>query len=427
MADCQSFGTLAAFRDAFVPARAKLVLPGMDAAIRGGDRKVKPARTVVGVESGQLGGFFKDPQDGLLHAMTFVAQAGGQVIMPSNYFLQAPSMAKDPFKIAFRPLDELRQYEEETGVKLGVGSAHCMTYSHMTVMQPDGLRLVEKFVPAAVLAKGAGYANGWCEEYILALLAHTAQRGVRILAMFQPIWGSMAIHLGYEWPFSMDGLILAGLDQFVAGTARVRAAAKKEKVVLAHEIHNCTGAQSADGFALILQAADYDPCLGVWGDPSHTDEGEGWTERLHHPATIDRLVGGHIKNFDEWPGKPKRQIETRWPHRGKRFCNHGEGVVPLGEYLRETLALGMGQKFAFLAGTIGGKYCEVHAYSEAEDWQEVLVTDEEVEVAKNPPFGDRKTILDTIPRGASAKGIIWCNQNLLMTQAMGAFSDTMGT
>jgi sugar phosphate isomerase/epimerase len=370
----------------FDPGRARLNL--------GCGRQV---RIAAGVETGQL--------VGALHTLEavgkYAVECGAVSVMISNYLLNGPGHG-DNGKIVFRDPKEIGQVLQALGLTTPVVSAHCAAYAHLSAKW--GTEYAEKFVPASVLAKGPQYVEDWSDAYLLGLLETGSAAGIHIYGWFWGLWGNPILHSGYPWVFGWDGMMAEGLKRFQTATAKLRARANQLGACLAHEIHPGTGAICARDFALLLLATDYDPCLCVWGDPSHCWAGESWTRRFTSPFVAPRVVGSHAKNFKFLEGASTLMISEDWAQRGHQFCGHGEGEVNLESYAKMLLAIGAGDRFCAING---GDVMPL--YSEAED--SIL-----------PLIAPAPGVL-----GACSAGIKWVNDHLSgMSLTTATFTDSMG-
>jgi sugar phosphate isomerase/epimerase len=351
---------------------------------------------IAGVETGQL--------VGSLQTLEAVAQyatgCGAKSLMISNYLLHGPGHG-DNGKIVFRDATELRQLLSAAGIVAPTISAHCAAYAHLSARW--GTEYAASFVPPDVAAQGTQYIEDWSEEYLLGLLEAGSAMGIHIFGWFWGLWGHPVLHSGYPWFFGWDNLMAEGLNRFRDKTARIRARAKELGVYLAHEIHPGTGAICSRDFGLLLMAADYDPSLCVWGDPSHCWAGESWTARFSSPFVAARIVGSHAKNFKFLEGASTLMISEDWSRRGHQFCSHGEGEVNLVSYAKLLLSLGVGERFCAITG---GEVMPM--YSEAED--SIL-----------PLTAPAPHLL-----GACSAGIRWVNDHLSgMSRTSATFTDGM--
>ncbi len=357
----------------------------------------KQVSIVAGVETGQLVGSLKS-----LEAVgQYATECGARSLMISNYLLNAPGHG-DNGRIVFRDPKELKQVLGALRIVAPTISAHCAAYAHLSAKW--SLEYAEKFVPSAVLAKGAQYVEDWSEEYLVGMLEAGTAAGIHTYGWFWGLWGNPVLHCGYPWVFGWDKMMSEGLDRFRDKTARIRAEANRLGAFLAHEIHPATGAICARDFGLLLLATDYDRCLCVWGDPSHCWAGESWTRRFTSPLVAPRVVGSHAKNFKLLEGASTLMISEDWAQRGHQFCGHGEGEVNLESYTKMLLAIGAGDRFCAING---GDLMPM--YSEAED--SIL-----------PLTSPGANLL-----GACSSGIKWVNDHLTgMSLTTTTFTDTMG-
>ena len=369
----------------FDPSRARLNL--------GCARQVS---IVAGVETGQLVGSLQT-----LEAVgQYAKDCGARSVMISNYLLNGPGHG-DNGKIVFRDPKEIRQILAARGLEAPTISAHCAAYAHLSAKW--GLEYAEKFVPAAVAAKGTQYIEDWSEQYLLGMLETGTAAGISIYGWFWGLWGNPVLHSGYPWVFGWDGMMAKGLERFRDKTAQIRARANKLGAYLAQELHPGTGAICARDFGLLLLATEYDKCLCVWGDPSHCWAGETWTQRFTSPFVAPRVIGSHAKNFKLLQGASTLMISEDWPQRGHQFCGHGEGEVNLESYTKMLLAIGAGDRFCAI---VGGDVMPM--YSEAED--SIL-----------PLIAPTSSLL-----GACSAGIKWVNEHLTgMSLTTSTFTDSM--
>lgn len=351
---------------------------------------------VAGVETGQLVGSLQS----LENVADYATKCGARSLMISNYLLNGPGHG-DNGKIVFRNPAEVRQLIADKGLVAPTISAHCAAYAHLSARW--GLEYADKFVPAAVAAKGTQYVEDWSEEYLIGMLETGTAAGIRIFGWFWGLWGHPVLHSGYPWVFGWDGMMAAGLERFREKTARIRARANQLGAFLAHEIHPGTGAICSRDFALLLMATDYDPSMCVWGDPSHCWAGESWSQRFTSPFVAPRVVGSHAKNFKFLQGASTLMISEDWVQRGHQFCGHGEGEVNLESYAKMLLAIGVGDRFCAING---GDLMPM--FSEAED--SIL-----------PLTAPAPHLL-----GACSAGIKWVNDHLTgMSLTTATFTDGM--
>lgn len=351
---------------------------------------------IAGVETGQL--------VGSLQTLEAVAQyatgCGAKSLMISNYLLHGPGHG-DKGKIVFRDAAEMQQLLSAAGIVAPTISAHCAAYAHLSARW--GTEYAASFVPPSVAAQGTQYIEDWSEEYLLGLLEVGSAMGIHLFGWFWGLWGHPVLHSGYPWFFGWDNLMAEGLNRFRDKTARIRARAKELGAYLAHEIHPGTGAICSRDFGLLLIAADYDPTLCVWGDPSHCWAGESWTARFSSPFVAARIVGSHAKNFKFLEGSSTLMISEDWSRRGHQFCSHGEGEVNLVSYAKLLLSLGVGERFCAITG---GEVMPM--FSEAED--SIL-----------PLTSPSPHLL-----GACSAGIRWVNDHLSgMSRTSATFTDGM--
>ena len=375
------------FNAYFDPNRARLNLRS------GGEVSI-----VAGVETGQLVGSLKTIEG----VGQYARDCGARSMMISNYLMEGPGHGEN-CRIVFRDPQEVRQVVAELGMVSPAISAHCAAYAHLSAKW--GLEYAEKFVPGAVLARGAQYVEDWSSDYLVGLLDAGVAAGIRIYGWFWGLWGHPVLHSGYPWVFGWDKMMADGLDRFRIKTARIREQANRLGAFLAHEIHPGTGAICSRDFGLLLMATDYDPSLCVWGDPSHCWAGEKWTQRFTSPFVAPRVVGSHAKNFKYLDGASTLMISEDWAQRGHQFCGHGEGEVNLESYTKMLLAIGAGDRFCAI---MGGRVMPM--YSEAEDSILPLI-------APSPGL-----------LGACSAGIRWVNDHLTgISLTTATFTDTMGT
>jgi sugar phosphate isomerase/epimerase len=265
------------------------------------------------------------------------------------------------------------------------------------------MEYADKFVPPAVVAKGADYIEKWSEDYLIGMIDTGTAAGIHIFGWFWGLWGNPVLHSGYPWVFGWEPMMAAGLKRFRTSTAKIRAHANKKGAYLAQELHPGTGAICSRDFGLLLMATDYDKCLTVWGDPSHCWAGENWSQRFTSPFVAPRVVGSHAKNFKYLDGASTLMITEDWTQRGHQFCGHGEGQVNLESYTKMLLAIGAGDRFCAI---MGGDVMPM--FSEAED--SIL-----------PLTAPSPNLL-----GACSAGIKWVNDHLSGMSLTGAtFTDAM--
>lgn len=353
-------------------------------------------RIVSGVETGQLAGSM-----GSLEAVAkYAVDSGSRSVMISNYLLNGPGHG-DNARIVFRDPKEIRQILDDLGIVAPTISAHCAAYAHLSAKW--GPEFSEKFVPPAVLGRGAAYVESWSEEYLIGLLEAGTAAGIHIFGWFWGLWGNPVLHSGYPWIFGWDSMMSDGLKRFTSVTAKVRTRANQLGAYLAHELHPGTGAICSRDFGLLLLATDYDRSLCVWGDPSHCWAGENWTRRFTSPIVAPRVVGSHVKNFKYLDGASTLMISEDWLQRGHQFCGHGEGEVNLESYAKMLLAIGVGERFCAIQG---GDIMPL--FSEAEDSILPLT-------APSPDL-----------LGACSSGIKWVNEHLAgMSLTSATFTDAM--
>lgn len=353
---------------------------------------------VAGVETGQLVGPFQT----LERVGQYAARCGARSLMISNYLLNAEGHGRNG-EIRLRSATEIRQVIAELGLVAPTVSAHCAAFAHLSARW--ALEYAQNFVPGPVLAKGPDYIESWSEEYLLAVLETGVAAGIRIYGWFWGLWANPLLHSGYPWAFGWDSMMAAGLERFRTKTEKIRRRARELGAYLAHELHPGTGAICARDFGLLLMAADYDPTLCIWADPSHCWAGETWQQRFRSPFVAPRIIGGHVKNFKLLEGASTLMITEDWPQRGHQFCGHAEGEVNLESYAKLLLGLGVGDRFC---AVMGGDVMPL--YSEAED--SIL-----------PLTAPAPALL-----GACSSGIKWVNEHLAgMSLTGGTFSDGLGS
>ncbi|MCX6723763.1 MAG: TIM barrel protein [Candidatus Staskawiczbacteria bacterium] len=408
----EKFPNFGEFMDSFDPRRAVLNVP----ALAGIDYS-KQITTRPGVELGQLSGVFTGPE-GLLHCMTFASLCGAETVMASTNLLHKKVTAET---IELLSVKELNALEEKTGVKFGVFSGHCVWWTRMGILREHGKQLCQALLPADVLAMGERKIAGWVDDYMKKVIDLSAEKGNHIIGVFDgPV--SIAQVCGYAWPFGIDSLLLQGWEDFAKETRPVHQHAEEMGIMLSREIHNGCAATCADEFQQMLIATDYSPAVGVHKDPSHCDEGEDYLARLNHPAVKPRATSTHIKNMKTYRGQ-MRKTEPRWQKRNKRFCEHDEGDVNLKDFTFHLLEAGVGHRYAALMGT-GGFF---DLASEAEHWKLELVTAEEIAAVKTIAAGGDRSLWDKVKvHGASARGIMWVRDNLVVRSAGVPFDSLMG-
>jgi sugar phosphate isomerase/epimerase len=274
---------------------------------------------------------------GLDGFLKLARDAGAAGCQPSNFMLEDG-------KGGFLSAEVIRQKFADAGLKLDGFSAHCPFWVHTTAWTES--KTMRPFLPKDLHGAQAKVIEQWSEDYILKLLDLCAKLGVRIVPMF---WGTVfgwEVATGYPWGFwsSPDyDLIKEGVERFITKTAKIRHAARTFDIILAHEIHSGTAAQTASDFMALVAACDGDRCLGVNADPSHCWEGESWQTRFDLVA--DRVYGCHVKNHHVRPGMPLRCMTTAWPERPMQFTALDRGDLDMVRYAEQMIRIGYPQRY----------------------------------------------------------------------------------
>ena len=402
-----------------------------------------PIRSRTGWESGQAGGIFTHREHRLLHAMTFVAQAGGKAIMPCDAHLWSPEMVDDPFKIGFLKVATLKQFETETGVTVGLGSIHCALWCLGVLELEHGLYLCQQFIPGPVLEKGAVAAREWLTNYIVEYINWSVTRGVYGASCFFGPGAHAPQVEGYDWTPDRVRLYMRMLNRMKKLLEPIlKACHEAAKTTgpdglsgrifkLLHEIHARSIAQCATDFGNFLHAMGYDEAIGVWNDSSHCSDGEPWHVRMNHPAVKGRGCGGHNKARISVAGRHTRMAGPDFIAQAKVFGKMHESDDPLDLINSTMVANGDGGRYAHLtcqdASTQGG-YLFVDLHCEAELPTAAFITREERRAAIDGVGGKRNQflVLPSEQRGAASSGISFCNGYLQNTWDGTAFYEKMG-
>ncbi len=323
----------------------------------------------------------------LAQFLDYAKASGASGVQPSNYMLQ------DGKK--FKSAKEIKDTFAQREMSLDGISCHCPIWVHTTAW--TGSPTIRPFIPADVAKKSPAAIEKWAEEYVLRLFGLAAELGVKILPMFWGVAFGWEMATGYPWGFWKGGdfdLLKEGQERFVTKTAKIREAANKLGIYLAHEIHPGTAAMCADDFNMLVKICDGDKCLTVNADPSHCWEGESWETRFLKVAS--RIYACHVKNFVIRPGLPLRMMEAGWQRRAMQFVDIPSGDLNMARYVELLVHTGYPQR-----------YCEVMGTKTAP-----LIVEAE------SAYRD----LDA----TSANGIQFVKDNLCFPIAAGSFEDGMG-
>jgi sugar phosphate isomerase/epimerase len=319
--------------------------------------------------------------------LAYAKKSGAAGAQPSNFMLQSDK--------GFKSAKEIKDAFAKAKLSLDGISAHCPFWVHTTAW--TGSPSIRPFIPADVAKKSPAEIEKWAEDYILRLLDLSAELGIKIVPMF---WGTAfgwEVGSGYPWGFWAGGdfdFLKEGKERFVKKTAKIRAAANKLGIYLAHEIHPGTGAMCADDFNMLVDICDGDKCLAVNGDPSHCWEGEDFETRFLKVGS--RVYATHIKNHVIRKGMPLRAMEPGWQKRAMQFVDIPTGDMNMMRYVELMIHIGYPQR-----------YCQVMGKKSAP-----LVVEAE------SAYRD----LDA----TSANGIAYVRDNLCFPLATGSFEDGMG-
>lgn len=292
----------------------------------------------TGIEGGQHGA------KGLEGFLDFAKKSGAAGAQPSNYMLEDG-------KGGFRSAAEIKSQFESRGLKIDGFSTHCIFWVHTTAWTASPT--IRPFIPADVARKSPAEIEQWCESYLLRFMDLTVELGVKILPMFWGISHGWELATGYPWGFFSGpdyDLIQEGNERFVSKTEKLRQHARSLGVVLAHEIHPCTGALCADDFLMLVRVCDNDPCLGVNVDPSHCWEGESWETRFLKVAKY--CYGCHVKNHVIRPDFPLRMMNGNWQDRAMQFCDLSTGDINLTRFVELMIRIGYPQRYCEKMGTV---------------------------------------------------------------------------
>ncbi|MCX6886599.1 MAG: TIM barrel protein [Verrucomicrobia bacterium] len=318
----------------------------------------------------------------------YAKKSGAAGAQPSNFMLQNDTGG-------FKSAEEIKATFSNAGLSLDGVSAHCAFWVHTTAW--TGSPTIRPFTPADVLKKSPAEIEQWAEDYILRLFDLCAELGLKVVPMFWGVAFGWEVAGGYPWGFWKGGdydLIKEGQERFVTKTAKIRAAANKLGIYLAHEIHPGTGAMCADDFNMLVKICDGDKCLAVNADPSHCWEGESWESRFL--KTASRIYSCHVKNFVIRPGIPLRLMEADWQKRAMQFVDIPTGDLNMTRYIELLIHSGYPKR-----------YCEVMGRKTAP-----LIVEAE------SAYRDLEA--------TSTNGIQYVRDNLCFPVAAGSFEDEMG-
>lgn len=319
--------------------------------------------------------------------LAYAKKSGADGAQPSNYMLQSEK--------GFKSAKDIKAAFAKAKLSLDGISAHCPFWVHTTAW--TGSPSIRPFIPADVAKKSPQQIEAWAEDYILRLFDLAAELGVKIIPMFWGVAFGWEAATGYPWGFWAGGdfdLIKEGKERFVNKTAKIRAAANKMGIYLAHEIHPGTAAMCADDFNLLVDICDGDKCVVVNGDPSHCWEGEDWETRFLKVGA--RVYATHIKNHVIRKGLPLRMMDPNWQKRAMQFVDIPSGDMNMVRYTELMIHVGYPQRYCQIMGTKTAPLV-VEAESAYRD-------------------------LDA----TSANGIAYVRDNLCFPIASGSFEDGMG-
>ena len=319
--------------------------------------------------------------------LAYAKKSGAAGAQPSNYMLQSDK--------GFKTAKEIKAAFAKAKLSLDGISAHCPFWVHTTAW--TGSPSIRPFIPAEVAKKSPQQIEAWAENYILRLFDLAAELGIKIIPMFWGIAFGWEPATGYPWGFWAGGdfdLIKEGQERFVKKTAKIRAAANKLGLYLAHEIHPGTAAMCADDFNMLVDICDGDKCVVVNGDPSHCWEGEDWETRFLKVGP--RVYATHIKNHVIRKGFPLRMMNGDWQKRAMQFVDIPSGDMNMVRYTELMIHIGYPKRYCQIMGTKTAPLV-VEAESAYRD-------------------------LDA----TSANGIVYVRDNLCFPVASGSFEDGMG-
>jgi len=274
--------------------------------------------------------------------LAFAKASGAAGAQPSNFMLQKGS--------DFQSAKEIRDTFNKHGLKIDGISAHCPFWVHTSAW--TGTPSTRPFIPADVAALPANKIEEWAENYLLRLFDLCGELGVKIVPMFWGVAFGWEVASGYPWGFWAGpgyDLVQEGTDRFVTKTARLRDAARKAGLYLAHEIHPGTGAMTGDDFNHLVKACDGDKSLAVNADPSHCWEGETWETRFR--SVGDRVVAAHVKNFVIRPGVALRKMAPNWADRAMQFVDLPSGDLNMARYAEMLIGIGYPTRYCQIMGT----------------------------------------------------------------------------
>lgn len=274
--------------------------------------------------------------------LAFAKASGASGAQPSNFLLQQGS--------GFRSAKDIRAAFDKQGLKLDGISAHCPFWVHTSAW--TGTPSIRPFIPADVAQLPADKIEAWAEAYILRLFDLCGELGVKIVPMFWGVAFGWEVASGYPWGFWAGpgyDLVKEGTERFVTKTAKIREAARKAGLYLAHEIHPGTGAMTGDDFNHLVKACDGDKSLAVNADPSHCWEGESWETRFR--AVGDRVVAAHVKNFVIRPGVALRKMAPNWGDRAMQFVDLPSGDLNMARYVEMLVGIGYPTRYCQIMGT----------------------------------------------------------------------------
>jgi len=279
---------------------------------------------------------------GLDGFLSFAKKAGAAGCQPTNFMLEDG-------KGGFHSADEIKQMFAEREMKLDGVSAHCPFWVHTTAW--TGSKTVRPFLPANMANEAPEAIEAWAEDYILRLLDHCAELGVRVVPMFWGVAFGWEVATGYPWGFWKGAdydLIAEGDQRFVDKTSNIRDKASQLGIVLAHEVHPGTAAMCVNDFVHLVEICDGDDVLGVNADPSHCWEGESWVDRFALLAA--RIYGVHMKNYTRRTGLPLRCMEPDWKGRPMQFTALDRGDIDLVRYTELMINAGYRGRYLELMG-----------------------------------------------------------------------------